>query len=90
MRALHTCLVAWVWFVACVDIWFTIHNAPVMLEVELNPVAAWLIRWGGIETMVAVKVFGTYIATKWLEHLPVGYSMVIGVLACTLLFVLCC
>lgn len=51
-------LVGWVVVVAGVDSWFTLVDSDVA-EVELNPLALWLIRSGGVELLVSCKVAGT-------------------------------
>lgn len=57
-------------------------------ECELNPLARSIIVHFGLWAMVAMKVFGTYIATEVLRHLSWPYSVVIALGEAALLYYL--
>lgn len=71
MGITRTALIAFIWFVAAIDVWCC---QWLTASDELNPLARWIIVEYGVWTMVGLKVFGTFLATEWLRYLPVCYS----------------
>jgi hypothetical protein len=84
-NVIRTHLIGFIWLVTTVDIWCCQFLTP---EYELNPLARIIYVNAGLWAMVAAKVFGTWIATEWLRHLPLYISVIISVIMATLLLVL--
>jgi hypothetical protein len=79
-------LIGWIWLVTACDIWCCQFLTP---ENELNPLARILMVNFGVWSMVACKVFGTWVVTEWLRHLPLYFSVIIALGMLTLALVLC-
>jgi hypothetical protein len=88
MNAKTTCEIGIIWFVVAVDIYWTIHNADMLIDFELNPLALCIIKSYGVGALCAIKVFNTYIVTEILRRLPQFYTRIIAVLALILLGIL--
>lgn len=72
-------LIYWVWVVTAIDVYWTIHNQELMVEVEKNPMALWIIVGFGIEALCAAKVVGTMVVTEILRRARM--PIVVGVAA---------
>lgn len=59
-----------------VDIWCCQFLEP---RYELNPLARLILVSYGVWTLVALKVFGTFLATEIMRHLPLFYVALIAV-----------
>lgn len=78
-------MIGWIWLITAYDIWCTQWLTP---KDELNPIALLLMVRFGVWAMVSFKVFGTYVATEWLRHLPTYYSIIMAALMLALLLIL--
>ena len=78
-------LIGWIWLVTAYDIWC---SQWLTIDCELNPLARMIMLQGGVWLMVSCKVVGTFIATEWLRHLPLYYSVIMATLMLCLLLVL--
>jgi hypothetical protein len=78
-------LIGCIWLVTAIDIWCCQWLTP---EIELNPLAAWILVTGDVWTLVAAKIIGTFIATELLRWLHIGYSIAIASTMLLLLLVL--
>jgi hypothetical protein len=78
-------LIAWIWLVTAVDVWCCQFLTPAY---ELNPLARLIIIHGGLWTLVAAKVFGTFLATEILRNLALFYTVVIALGEAALILVL--
>lgn len=76
---------AWIWLVTSIDVWCCQFLTP---AAELNPLARIIYVNFGIWTMIALKVFGTFLVTEWLRRLPLYYSIIIAIGMGVLLLVL--
>lgn len=72
-------LIYWVWVVAAIDVYWTIHNQDLMIEVEKNPMALWIIEGYGIDMLCGLKVVGTLVVTEILRRARM--PIVVGVAA---------
>ena len=61
------------WFsiatVSCIDLYWAIRIRETLLELELNPIGVFLLRVGGIELFMALKMFGTILVLFILSYL---------------------
>ncbi len=80
-------MIAWIWFVTSVDIWCCQFLEP---QFELNPLARWILVSHGVWTLVALKVFGTFLATELLRYLPLIYVVIVALGEATLIYILSC
>lgn len=83
---IKTLLIAWIWLVTSLDIWCCqfLHSP----EGELNPLARLIMVTWGVWTLVALKVFGTFLATEIMRHLALRYSVIIALGEAALIFYL--
>ena len=76
--------------VTSVDVFWSVHTAPTLLEFEKNPLAVYIIEWGnareinGIGLLCAFKVLNTYLVIRlcvWLRKVRSswGWGSTIGV-----------
>tara|TARA_Y100000310_G_C20491312_1_gene719355 strand:- start:440 stop:784 length:345 start_codon:yes stop_codon:yes gene_type:complete len=76
--------------VTAVDVFWSVHTGPTLLEFEQNPLAVYIIEWGnanhinGIGLLCAFKVLNTYIvvrACQWLLKMKPawGWGATVGV-----------
>lgn len=70
-----------------VDIWCCQFLEP---RYELNPLARFILANYGVWVLVAAKVFGTFLATEIMRHLPLRFVFIIALGEAALLFVLSC
>jgi len=82
---IRTHLIGFIWLVTAADVWCC---QWLTADMELNPLARIVMVNFGIWAMVSFKVFGTWIATEWLRHLPLYFSVIIALLMLTLVLVL--
>lgn len=82
---LRTHLIGFIWLITAIDVWCCQFLTP---DMELNPLARIIMVNYGLWTMIGFKVFGTWVATEWLRHLPLYFSVIVaagmGVLALVL------
>jgi hypothetical protein len=81
----RTHLIGFIWLATAIDVWCCQWLTP---ETELNPLARMIYVNLGLWEMVGFKVFGTWVATEWLRHLPLYYSVIIATLMGVLMLVL--
>lgn len=75
---------AFIWIVTAYDIWCCQWLTP---SGELNPIARLVLIYGGVWTLVSLKVIGTFLVTETLRSLHWGYlCAIVGVQAATLSF----
>lgn len=74
--AFKVLLISWIWLVTAVDVWCCQFLTP---QGELNPLARFIIIHAGLWTLVALKVFGTFLATEMLRHLSLRYAVIIAI-----------
>ena len=55
--------------VSCIDLYWAIRIRETLLELELNPIGLFLLRIGGIELFMALKMFGTILVVFILYYL---------------------
>ena len=55
--------------VSCIDLYWAIRIRETLLELELNPIGLFLLRIGGIELFMALKMFGTILVLFILYYL---------------------
>jgi len=84
---IRTGLIAWIWLVTSFDIWCCQFLVP---EYELNPLARFILVHAGIWTLVALKVFGTFLATEIMRYLTLRYVVIIAIGEAALVVVLLC
>ena len=82
---MRTALIGFIWAVTAIDIWCCQWLTP---DAEMNPIALWLLVHSGVWTLVAVKVFGTWIVTEWLRHLRFFYTLIVAGVMAMLLMIL--
>ena len=58
--------------VSCIDLYWAIRIRETLLELELNPIGLFLLRIGGIELFMALKMFGTILVLFILYYLYVN------------------
>lgn len=88
MANAKTALIAWIWLVTALDIWCCqFITTP---EYELNPLARFIIVHAGVWTLVAFKVFGTFLATEIMRHLKTYYAVIIAIGEAALVAMLAC
>ena len=80
-------LIAWIWLVTSIDIWCCQFLVP---EYEMNPLARFIFVHAGIWTLVALKVFGTFLATEIMRHLSLRYVVIIAIGEAALVAILLC
>jgi hypothetical protein len=78
-------LIGFIWLATAIDVWCCQFLTPCQ---ELNPLARMIYVNLGLWEMVGFKVFGTWVATEWLRHLPLYYSVIIATLMGVLMLVL--
>lgn len=80
-------LIAWIWLVTAYDIYCC---GVLTASGELNPIARYILVHYGMWKLLGLKVFGTYLATEWLRHLPTYFSVIIALAMAGLLWILLC
>jgi hypothetical protein len=80
-------LIAWIWLVTSIDIWCCQFLEP---RYELNPLARLILVNYGVWTLVAAKVFGTFLATELMRHLQLRFVVLIALGEAILLYILSC
>jgi len=79
-------LIGLIWAITAYDIYCCGVLRP---EDELNPLARWVLIHYGVWALCGSKVFGTYLATEWLRHLPLMYTVIVSIgMVCLFLFLL--
>lgn len=87
MNRIRTGLIAWIWLVTSFDIWCCQFLVP---EYELNPLARLILVHAGIWTLVALKVFGTFLATEIMRRMKLHYTIIIAIGEAALVAYLIC
>lgn len=74
--AVKVALIGWIWAVTAIDIWCCQFLEP---RYELNPLARLILVSYGVWTLIALKVFGTFLATEIMRYLPLRYVILIAI-----------
>ncbi len=69
MKILYSILWWVIAIVSCIDLYWAIHIRDSLLELELNPLGVYLIKLGGLELFMALKMFGTILVLSILSYL---------------------
>jgi hypothetical protein len=59
-----------IWTVTALDCWCCQWLTP---DLELNPMAGWVLVHYGVWTLVAAKIVGTFVVTEAVRRLHYGY-----------------
>jgi hypothetical protein len=78
-------LITFIWLVTAVDVFCCQWLTP---DVELNPMAKWILVNYSVWHLISLKIVGTHIVTMILKYLPIYYSVGVSLFMAWLLGVL--
>jgi hypothetical protein len=80
----RTHLIGFIWLATAIDVWCCQFLTP---EMELNPLAGYILAHWGVWTLVSLKIVGTWVATEWMRYLPLYIPIIVAItMAALLLF----
>lgn len=82
---MKTLLIAFIWLVTAIDIFCCQWLTP---DVEVNPIARWILVNYSVWYLIGAKVIGTFIVSEILRYLPLVYSAGVSLFMAWLLGVL--
>ena len=93
MKILYSILWWVIAIVSCVDLYWAIHIRNTLVELELNPLGIYLMKLGGLELFMALKMLGTILVLFVLSYLyrrrpRIAWCVIIPIFVLQL--ILCC
>jgi hypothetical protein len=80
----RTHLIGFIWLATAIDVRCCQFLTP---EMELNPLAGYILTHWGVWSLVALKIVGAWVATEWMRYLPLYISIIVAItMAALLLF----